>query len=111
MTKMQTEFIQVSTTVADKEHADAIADAIVKERLAACVQVLGPIQSTYWWKGKLQKSEEWLCLAKTTESLYHAIEERIKSIHPYETPEIAAVPIVAGSKEYLSWLSSQVRKP
>jgi len=74
------------------------------------VQISGPITSTYRWKGKLETTEEWLCLIKTRESLYQKLEKIIKSLHSYETPEIIAIPIIKGSKEYLSWLDNETEK-
>lgn len=100
-------YIQVSTTTETKEQAQSIAQHLVDEKLAACVQIMGPITSTYRWKGKIENSAEWLCLIKTQESLYKKVEKAIISLHSYETPEIVAVPIVKGSKEYLRWLAKE----
>ena len=104
-------YIQVVTTTENKEDAETIAKALVERRLAACVQLVGPIQSTYWWKGSIETAQEWLCYIKTQESLYGELEKAIIAIHPYETPEIVAMPIVAGSDDYLEWLSREVKKP
>ncbi|NTW07493.1 MAG: divalent-cation tolerance protein CutA, partial [Syntrophaceae bacterium] len=73
-------------------------------------QISGPITSTYRWKGKVETAEEWLCLIKTQESLYSELEKTIISLHSYETPEIIAVPIIKGSREYLSWLKNETEK-
>jgi periplasmic divalent cation tolerance protein len=100
-------YIQVTTTTESKEQAQAIARHLVEARLAACVQISGPITSTYRWKGKLETAEEWLCLIKTRKSLYPELEMAIRSLHSYETPEIIAVPIVQGSKEYLRWIDDE----
>jgi periplasmic divalent cation tolerance protein len=97
-------FIQVMTTTETKEQAEAIARYLVEEKLAACVQIINAIESTYLWKGKLECSREHLCLIKTREDLFPRIEAAIKKLHSYETPEIISVPIVKGSKEYLKWL-------
>ena len=102
--------IQVVTTTENKDDAEKIAKALVERRLAACVQLLGPIVSTYWWKDDIETAQEWLCHIKTHKSLYHETEKAIKAIHPYETPEIIAMPIVAGSNDYLEWLSRELRK-
>jgi periplasmic divalent cation tolerance protein len=102
-------YLQIFTAVGKQVDAERIADTLVQTRLAGCVQIVGPISSTYWWKSKIEKAQEWLCLIKTEETLYHKVEETIKKIHPYETPEIIAVPIVAGSKEYIKWLSQELR--
>lgn len=104
------EYIQVFTAVEKKEDAERIANALLEKRLAGCVQITGPVSSTYWWKDKLEKAQEWLCFIKTSRSLYGELEKTIKETHPYETPEIIAVPIVAGSKDYLDWLGLQLKK-
>ena len=106
---MKMRYLQILTTVGKREDAERIAQTLVQTRLAGCVQIVGPISSIYWWKSKIEKAEEWLCLIKTEETLYHEIEETIKKIHPYETPEIIAVPVVAGSKEYFTWLSQELK--
>ncbi|MEM2145096.1 MAG: divalent-cation tolerance protein CutA [Candidatus Jordarchaeaceae archaeon] len=104
------EYVQVFTTVGKREHAELIARTLVEKRLAGCVQIVGPIVSTYWWKNNVETSEEWLCFIKSVKSLYSELEKAVREVHPYETPEIIAVPIISGSKEYLQWLSSEVRK-
>ena len=105
------EYIQVSTTVTTEEEAGAIARLLVEKRLAACVQVVGPITSHYRWQGKIETAKEYLCLAKSRAALYLEMEAAIKSIHPYEVAEIIATPIIAGSKEYLAWLAAEVKEP
>ena len=99
--------IQVTTTTATKEEAQKIARHLVEQKVAACVQVSGPITSVYRWKGKVETAEEWLCLIKTQESLYSELEKAIISLHSYETPEIIALPIITGSRDYLSWLQNE----
>jgi periplasmic divalent cation tolerance protein len=101
------DFIQVSTTAPSKEEADRIAQILVERRLAACVQVMGPIESHYRWKGSLERSAEWLCLVKTTRGNYAAVEAAIRASHPYEVPEIIACPIESGSEGYLAWLRAE----
>jgi periplasmic divalent cation tolerance protein len=108
---MTPKYIQVSTTTAKRQQADKIAKALVEMKLAACAQVLGPITSTYRWKGRVEVAKEWLCLIKTAGGRYRQVEKAIRSLHPYETPEIVAVPIVRGSKDYLAWLACHVRIP
>ena len=103
-------YIQVTTTTEKKEDAETIAKILVERRLAGCVQIVGPIQSSYWWKGELEKTEEWFCCIKTKNRLYQELETAIKEIHPYETPEIIAIPIVAGSKDYLEWLDCELKE-
>ena len=102
-------YIQVVTTTDKKEDAERIATYLVEKRLAACVQIAGPITSFYRWRGNIESAGEWQCWIKTKESLYMEIEKTIKSIHPYEVPEIIAVPIARGSREYLEWLEKEVK--
>ena len=104
-------YVQVHTTTEKKEDAEKIATILVQKKLAACVQLVGPIDSTYWWRGEVETSQEWLCLAKSTQSLFSEIQEAIKAEHPYELPEIIATPIVAGDKDYLKWLEGEVKRP
>ncbi len=100
---------QVTTTVATQADAERIAAALVEERLAACVQVAGPVISTYRWQGAIERATEWYCHCKTTRARYPALEARLRELHPYETPEIIALPIVAGSPAYLAWIEEGVR--
>jgi len=104
-----TDYIQVVTTVERKEDAERIARTLVEARLAACVQLLGPITSTYRWKGTVETAQEWQCVAKTRRDAYARLEEAIRGAHPYEVPEILAMPIVAGSAGYLAWLDDQTQ--
>jgi periplasmic divalent cation tolerance protein len=102
------EALQVSTTAASEEEAERIGAALVERRLAACVQVIGPIASRYRWGGEVETAREWLCVAKTTAVRYAELEAAIRELHSYEEPEILATPIVAGSKGYLDWISRGV---
>jgi periplasmic divalent cation tolerance protein len=102
-----TEFIQVSTTTDKREEAERISQKIVEKRLAACVQIIGPVTSCYQWKEKLEKAEEWLLIMKTQNDLYPRLEEAIKKMHSYEVPEIVAVQVSDGSKEYLGWIKNE----
>ncbi len=106
---MAEEYIQVSTTIEKKENAEKIAKTLVEKRLAACIQILGPIVSTYRWKGNVETAGEWICFIKSKRALYDKLEKAIKEMHPYETPEIVAMPIISGSKEYLEWLNSELQ--
>lgn len=99
--------IQVFTTVDSEEAANQIARSVVERRIAACAQVLGPITSTYWWEGAIESSQEWLCMIKSTESRFAALEAAIREHHPYDVPEILAMPISDGSSAYLDWLRSE----
>jgi periplasmic divalent cation tolerance protein len=103
------QYIQVLTTTGRKDDAERIATMLIDARLAACVQVLGPIASTYRWKGEIETAQEWLCLIKTRMDLYAEIEKAIRAAHPYEEPEILAMPVVTGSASYLAWIENEVR--
>jgi periplasmic divalent cation tolerance protein len=100
--------IQVMTATDKREDAERIARSLVEMRLAGCVQIVGPVTSIYRWKGKVEAAGEWLCLAKTHAGCYGAIEQAIRSLHPYETPEILALPVTAGSRDYLEWLRGEL---
>ena len=102
------EFIQVLTTVEREEEAAALASELVERRLAACVQIVGPIASTYRWKGEVQRAQEWQCWIKTRRDLYDEVESAIRRLHSYELPEIIALPIIAGSTDYLEWVGENV---
>lgn len=104
------EFIQVLTTTASEDDARRIAGVLVEERLAACVQVAGPITSTYRWQGTVERAQEFLCLIKTRAEAYRRVEERIRQLHPYEVPEIVALPITAASAAYLAWIDGEVAR-
>lgn len=105
-----TEYIQVLTTTEKRGDAEKIAKTLVQKRLAACIQIVGPILSTYWWKNDVETAEEWLCIIKSKIELYEELEKSIRQIHPYEIPEILAMPVILGSKDYLGWLGSAVKK-
>lgn len=100
--------VQVLSTAGSEEEAGRIAAALVEERLAACVQVLGPIVSTYHWRGEIETEREWQCLAKTTAARYPELEATIRRLHSYDEPEIIATPIVSGSAGYLAWIDANV---
>ena len=103
-----TEYIQVLTTVEHKADAENIAKSLVEKRLAACVQILGPLSSYFYWQGKLDSAAEYLCLIKSRNDLFAELEAAIKSMHPYEVPEIVATPITKGGKDYLNWLAAEL---
>jgi len=102
------DYIQVFTTTESKEDAEKISREVLGKRLAACTQIIGPIKSIYWWKEKIEEAEEWLCIMKSLNDLYEQLEKVIKEIHPYEVPEILALPVVAGNQGYLEWLNKEL---
>jgi len=95
----------VFSTCPDAETARHIATTLVDERLAACVNIIPGIQSVYHWEGKTQSSEEHLLIIKASALQYANIQKRLLELHPYELPEVVAVPVIEGSQAYLSWLS------
>jgi periplasmic divalent cation tolerance protein len=103
-----TEALQVVTTTESQAEAEALAGALVSRRLAACVQVIGPIRSVYRWEGQVTAADEWLCQIKTTRAGYSALEAAIRELHAYDVPEIIATPTVAGSEAYLGWVGETV---
>jgi len=102
------DYIQVVTAVDKKAEGKIIAEQLVKEKLAACVQLLGPVESIYFWDDKLACSEEWLCLIKSRKDIYKRIEKRLIELHSYDEPEILVFPVVKGSLSYLEWIDSQI---
>ncbi|MBN2465654.1 divalent-cation tolerance protein CutA [candidate division WOR-3 bacterium] len=101
--------IQVFTTAPNRAIARRIARALIDLRLAACVQILGPIVSTYRWQGQVENAREWLCLIKTSRARFRELSSTVEGLHPYDTPEIVALPIAAGNRRYLAWLAASVR--
>lgn len=100
--------IIVLMTAASVEEATKIAEVLVNSKLAACVQVLPELQSIYLWKGEVERAREVLMIAKTTRAKFEALQSQVRAIHSYETPEIIALPIIAGSEDYLKWLTSSL---
>lgn len=99
----------VLSTSPGKITAKNIANELVASNLAACVQLVPGVQSFFRWVGKVDSSDEILMLIKTTTDCYEELEEKIKSLHPYELPEIVAVPITTGFDEYLSWINDNTK--
>lgn len=102
--------LQVMTTLGSRQAAEEMAGILVQEQLAACVQVTGPVQSTYRWHGAVERSEEWTCQCKIPAEACAALTARIRELHSYDTPEIIAFPVVAGDPAYLAWIRDAVRR-
>ena len=105
---MASEAIVVFMTAANGEEAARLADMLVGSHLAACVQILPEIESVYRWQGKIERQSEILLIAKTTGAKFAELEREVRALHSYETPEIVAVPLVAGSTPYLEWLANSL---
>jgi periplasmic divalent cation tolerance protein len=103
------EFLQVQTTTDSRSEAVELGRSAVQARLAACAQVAGPVISTYWWEGDLERAEEWLLLFKLPAARYQELADFLAQRHSYDEPEIVATPIVAGAAGYLSWLEEETQ--
>jgi len=101
---MKHDYIICFTTVPSKKEGTKIANKILEKKLAACINIIGPIQSIYTWEKRIEESTEYLLIIKTTEQKYKELEELIKLLHSYKVPEIIAIPIIDGLKEYLDWI-------
>jgi len=105
------DILLVMTTCPDRASADTLAARLVETRLAACINILSPCQSVYHWKGAVERGEEIPLLIKTTAARYPEVEAAIRDLHPYELPEILALPVAAGFAPYLDWIGASVRLP
>jgi periplasmic divalent cation tolerance protein len=101
------EYLQVQTTTDSRAEAMELGRSAVQARLAACAQVAGPVASTYWWEGGIERAEEWLVLLKLPASRFTELATFITERHSYDEPEIVAIPIVAGSATYLTWITEE----
>ncbi len=99
----------VMTNLPDRITAEALAASLVEDRLAACANILQPCRSVYRWKGAVEKADEVPVLIKTTEACYPALEDAIRARHPYETPELIALPVVDGLPDYLAWVEAETQ--
>jgi periplasmic divalent cation tolerance protein len=99
----------ILTTSGSREEAQAIASALLEARLAACVNIAGPIESRYWWKGKIDSAAEYLLLIKTSDAMVERIHMTIRELHSYEVPEFLVLNIDSGDAKYLKWIASAVR--
>ncbi len=102
-------YLQVMTTVESRGQAERVARHVLDRRLVGCVQIL-QCDSMYHWQGKVEQSDEFLCIMKTRADLFEELKVEITDIHPYDVPEILATAIVAGNPEYLDWLTGELRK-
>ena len=94
----------VLVTCGSEEEAAKIANSLVEERLAACVNMISPVRSIYRWEGKIWDEKEWMLIIKTQKRRFEELEKKVKSLHSYSVPEVIALPIVEGSASYLKWL-------
>lgn len=108
---MSAEVLVVLTNCPDEDSAQRIAAALVANRLAACVNRLAPVESTYRWQGRVERATEVPLLIKCTHERYPAVEEAIRQLHPYTVPEIVAMPVMAGFGPYLRWVAEETKSP
>ena len=99
----------IISTAGSREEASGIANALVEEKLAACVNIVGPIESIYRWQGKVENAQEFLMLVKTTSARSRAVIARIRELHSYELPEAIELDIGNGAADYLKWIAESVR--
>jgi len=102
-------YIVVITTTSNKKEAVKIVRSLLKERLIACANILGPVSSLFWWQGKIDEENEFLVFMKSHRSLFKRLSERVTEIHSYNVPEIIALPIIEGSPPYLGWLETSLQ--
>lgn len=107
---MDSDYIVVYCTVPDEETAVNISRHLVENRLAACCNIVNNLRSIYFWENEVCDDAELLLIIKTTASKYEELETTIARLHPYEVPEVIALPIIRGSKSYLSWVGNHVEK-
>ena len=102
--------VVILITTATEEEARSIAELLLNQRKAACVNIVPRVDSLFWWQGKLDSAQESLLIVKTKASLLPKIVEMVKTVHSYEVPEIIALPIISGNEDYLKWIDSQVEE-
>lgn len=108
---MREENVVVLVTCASRKEAERLARAVMEKKLAACVNIASaPVKSVYRWKGKVETATEFPLVMKTTRRKFSALEKEIRRLHSYETPEIIALPILAGSVAYLRWIAESMRE-
>ena len=109
MADLEVQYLQVQTTTDSRAEAMELSRAAVEARLAACAQVAGPVVSTFWWEGDLERAEEWLLMLKLPAARYQELADFLTQRHSYDEPEIVATPIVAGAATFLTWIEEETR--
>lgn len=110
MSAVARDFRMVFVMAANEDEAGRIAQALVAERLAACVNIVGPVHSVYRWRGTIENASEYMLVIKTSMRHFSKLERRVRELHSYEVPEIVAVTLAAGSKPYVAWLAESTRQ-
>ncbi|MBM4447030.1 MAG: divalent-cation tolerance protein CutA [Chloroflexi bacterium] len=106
----QTGKVVIFVTTSSEAEARKIAELLLGQRKAACVNIVPRVDSSFWWQGKLESAQESLLVIKTKASLLPEITELVKSVHSYEVPEIIALPIIGGNEDYLKWIGDEVKE-
>jgi periplasmic divalent cation tolerance protein len=101
------ELSQVSVACGSPDEAEKVVDVLLDRRLAACVQIVGPVTSCYWWQGEREVATEWVCVVKTRTSLVDAVAAAVREVHSYDLPEVLAVPVSGGDPAYLAWVEAE----
>ena len=104
-------FVLVYITASSRTEARGLGKALLQERLVACVNLLGPLESHYWWQGKMETASEWLLLAKTRATLAKAVMRRVKALHSYQTPCGVTLPLKDGNPDFLKWIAAETKPP
>ncbi len=104
---MDFKYVVVFITVDSRETAKKIANKLLTERKAACVNIIPKVESHYWWQGKIENADEFMLIVKTRAALLGDLEKLVKEIHPYTVPEIIALPIIGGNSDYLEWVEKE----
>ncbi len=110
MSALKDDFVMLYVTARNREEAEEIGEEVVKLRLAACANVLGGVNSIYWWEGEIEKANEALLILKTRRERVEDAISKIKEMHSYENPCIVAYPVIAGSENYLEWIEKETRR-
>lgn len=101
--------VVIYITTGTDEEAQKVAEALLEKRKAACVNILSGVRSIFWWQGKLDSAQEILLIVKTKASLVNEIVGLVREVHSYDVPEIIALPIVGGNRDYLEWIDNEVK--
>ena len=101
-------YVVVFVMVSDEKEATKIVHNLLKERLIACANIVGPVSSLFWWEGKIDKANEFLVIMKSRKNLFKKLSERMKELHSYEVPEVIALPVIEGLPSYLNWLDTSL---
>ncbi len=109
MNRLTNDYIIVLITTKDKHEAEKIANALLKERLIACANIINPVCSLFHWQGKIDNAEECLVVMKSRKKLFAELTDHVKLLHSYDVPEVLALPIIDGSKNYLNWMSEVLK--